>query len=158
MDTIDEVRDASRLRELAERYARTADAGDVDGFVSVFHPDAVLEVWRPERTDGPSGVRRGHGELAGVPPALRRYTRTDHRVLDVVTTMVDDDSATGAVTCEAHHVQVADDGAVEDLVMSVAYRDRYRRGADGVWRIAHRRVGIERIDVLPLTALPQEDS
>lgn len=142
--TADPARDVSLL-QLAQEYAAAADTGDVERFLTVFHPDAELVVFRPGDGDLPSSQRSGHDELAGIPPALGRYDSTDHRVLGGTYRTGADGEAVGEVRCEAHHVTRTDDGAHDD-VMTVRYDDVYRPDADGVWRIVRRRVTIERID------------
>jgi ketosteroid isomerase-like protein len=142
------------LRSLAERYAAGADSGDVEVFLSAFAEDAVLEVWRPGARDEPSSRRVGHAVLAEVPPALDRYVSTSHEVGECIYDL-GEGRAEGVVHCEAHHVSVvtdADGGPVgaHDDVMHIRYLDQYRRVDDGGWRIARRRVMIDRIDRTPV--------
>lgn len=129
--------DDPELRALSTTYAGAADGRDVDRFLSVFAPDAVLVVERPDRE---RSVLRGHGELARVPPALSRYDRTEHRLGESTSTRTSDTTATGEVDCEAHHVA----GAV-DTVMTITYVDEYVL-VDGAWRIARRVVRVLEIE------------
>jgi ketosteroid isomerase-like protein len=130
------------LRALSLAYAEAADRRDVAGFLAVFAPDGVVEVYRPLRGDEPTGVFRGHGELARIPASLARWPSTAHLVGDAAYRWEADGEASGVVACEAHHVRPADGtGGTTDEVMTIRYHDRYRR-ADGRWLIAHRQVRV----------------
>lgn len=118
----------SVLRALVERYAATVDTRTFERFDEVFTGDAVLETAR--------GVRSGLEEIRAAMQGLHRYVSTDHRVGES-SVVLDGETATGFVACEAHHVD--DTGA--DRVMTITYHDRYVATPDG-WRIAHRRLEV----------------
>jgi hypothetical protein len=131
-----EVADRLALHDLALAYAATADRRDAAGFTDLFLPDATLTA---RRGDGEPGVYTGTERLAEIPQRLARYHETVH----VVTNHrceIDGDDATGEAACRAHHVTVGDAGAT-DLVLTIRYRDAYRRTPDG-WRFAMRDVHI----------------
>jgi hypothetical protein len=123
------------LRALVLGYAAAADAGDTDGFRSLFLPDATLDTVPPG--DAPAHHYDGAEELSSIPSRLQSlYESTAHLVSD--TAFVVDDAAgtaTGTAACEAHHVA----GGV-DKVMTIRYQDRFGRDAGGAWRFAARRV------------------
>lgn len=131
-----------QLRHLAMAYARAADRGDVDLFLSAFHPDAVLNVYSPADQDNPDRVRRGHDELSKIPGMLRRYVRTFH-MLGQTRYEIGDDRATGEVYCSAHHLTVADDGTANDHVMLIRYQDVYEPNQAGDWKIRSRGVVVD---------------
>jgi hypothetical protein len=125
--------DRVELRALADRYARGVDRRDRAAYVGAFHPDGVLEIYRPRRTDVLAKRLEGHDELGRVTDDIGRYERTFH-VVGQATYDVDGDRATGEVYCVAHHV-VGD----TDRVMYIRYEDEYTR-RDGRWAIEVRRL------------------
>ncbi|SEP19864.1 nuclear transport factor 2 family protein [Trujillonella endophytica] len=141
----------AELGALSRRYAAAADNGDAAAFAAVFTPDGRLAVHYPADGDRPSTDLRGTGALTAVPGRLaERFDRTFH-LLGQVGTEPDGDEATGLVYCLAHHLSRS---AGTDLVMFLRYRDRYRRGDDGAWRIAERVGRIEWTETRPVDALP----
>ncbi len=134
------------LSTLSERYARGADRRDREVFVSVFDPDATLQVWNPTDTSEPGRLLRGHEELGRIPERLSVYERTYH-LLGQSSFQIDGADAVGEVHCLAHHLRVATE--TTDLVMFIRYHDRYRRGADGLWHIAARRVLVDWTETRP---------
>ena len=55
LDALDEVRMREAIRDLFARYAWSFDTGDVDGYVSTFEPDGVLDL--------PDGTFVGHDQI-----------------------------------------------------------------------------------------------
>lgn len=130
--------DAVALRRLVDRYAMTVDAGDGPGFAELFEEDALLQVYYGPESAGPPAETRGRDRLSAIPERLGRYDRTFHFVGNHVCS-VDGDGATGQTYCLAHHVNQNPMGGT-DYVMVICYDDTYRRGTDGCWRFARRRV------------------
>lgn len=128
------------LRLLSLAYAEAADRRDVAGFVAAFAPDGVVEVFRAERPGEPAGRFRGGEELARIPRSLVRWTSTAHLVGVAAYRWDGDGSLRGEEACEAHHVRPTTDGT-SDEVMTIRYRDRYRRVGEA-WRIARRQVHV----------------
>ena len=120
----------------------SVDRRDVDGFVSVFAPDGVLQVFDAGVADEPRSVLRGAAELARVIERISVYDATFH-FLGQATYASDGDGAgaTGEVYCTARHLTRSRHGAT-DFTMLIRYRDRYARGAGG-WRIADRSVLVD---------------
>jgi len=137
------------LRELAVRYARGVDRRDVDTFLGVFEPDAVVVVRRPSPTEPPSEIR-GHDRLAGIPKLIARYARTFH-FLGQSSYRDLGDEAEGEVHCIAHHLDLSGEAAT-DLVMFIRYQDRYARRPDGTWRISEREVLVDWTETRPAEA------
>lgn len=142
--------DVEELRALAATYARAVDRRDVAAFVGVFAGDAVLEVWNPASAPSPSGVCRGHGEIAAIVERITRFPRTFHFVGQSLYDVAPDDdrAAVGEVYCLAHHLT----GDGTDIVMFIRYDDHYGRDrADGRWRITHRRVLVDWTETHPVS-------
>ena len=133
--------DVDALRRLAATYARAVDRRDAALLATVFDEDAVLELYDPSTSDAPTGVRRGHAELAAIVDLIARFDATFHFVgqaLFDADADADGDGATGEVYCLAHHLAGGD-----DMVMFIRYDDRYRRADDGRWVITLRRVLVD---------------
>ena len=134
------------LRSLAEQYARGVDRhDDVDGFVALFLPDAVINIYDPSDTAEPRKVR-GTERLARIPELIQRYAKTFH-MLGQSTYEIGEGEATGEVYCIAHHL-TADDASPEgaggtDYVMFIRYEDTYRPDADGAWKFAQRNLRVD---------------
>ncbi|RBY84360.1 nuclear transport factor 2 family protein [Blastococcus sp. TF02A-26] len=138
-------------RALSQRYAAAADDGDAAAFAGVFTADGRLAVHYPGDGDHPSTDLTGPEALAAVPGRLaERFDRTFH-LLGQVGTVTDGDEATGLVYCLAHHLSRS---AGTDHVVFLRYRDRYRRGDDGTWRIAERIGTVEWTETRPVDGLP----
>jgi hypothetical protein len=110
------------IQELACRYARAADARDVDALVALFTPDGRL------------GAADGETLKDRFDRVLRRFYRSIHQVVGHVIDHIDGDAAEGTVYCRAEH----EDGD-RWVVMAICYFDRYRR-LDGCWRFEERLV------------------
>jgi ketosteroid isomerase-like protein len=139
------------LRRLVDGYARAVDRGDARGFVELFEPDAVLQVFYGEEADGPTSESRGHAQLGEIPNRVQsRYDRTFHFVGNHLCD-VEGDEATGEAYCLAHHLTRSPQGGT-DYVMHIRYQDTYRRRHGRAWRIAHRKLLVDWTELR--TALP----
>jgi ketosteroid isomerase-like protein len=141
MTSTDESAIRHELRSLAEGYARGVDRhDDVDGFVALFHPDAVISIHDPAESTEPREIR-GAERLAKIPETIQRYAKTFH-MLGQSTYSIGDGEATGEVYCIAHHLTPGQHGGT-DYVMFIRYEDTYRPGVDGAWKFAHRRLRVD---------------
>jgi ketosteroid isomerase-like protein len=130
------------LRRLVDGYARAVDRRDVDAFLALFHPDAVLLVYYAGEAAGPTTEARGHEALGLIPGRLgRRYPQTFHFVGNHLCD-VQGDEATGEAYCLAHHLNDGPAGGT-DYVMVIRYQDVYRRDGDGSWKFAQRKVLVD---------------
>ncbi len=121
------------LRHLVTAYARAVDTYDGPSFARLFAPQAVIEG---------TGVRIATPEaLAGVPDALRVFTKTFHAIYNTLF-RVDGDRATGVVYCAAHHLTPMSADKHDDLVMYLIYNDDYVRNGQA-WLFQKRKVDIE---------------
>ena len=134
--------EAIALRRVVDCYGMTVDRRDADGFVALFEPDAVLQVFYGPESAGPSSESRGHGDLRAIPTGVGdRFAKTFHFVGNHVCD-VSGEEATGEAYCLAHHMNDSPVGGT-DYVMAIRYQDRYRHGPDGTWRFAHRKVLVD---------------
>jgi ketosteroid isomerase-like protein len=146
-----EPRDALALHALAQQYASAVDRRDRERFLAVFADGAALRIHDPAERSTPSSELIGHEQLARVTERIARYDRTFHMV-GGGSYEVDGDTAAGEVMCVAHHVTrgaTAED--TYDDVMYIRYLDDFRRGADGAWLIAQRRLLVDFRQRLPAT-------
>src|SRR3954451_18120538 len=102
MPNADDAATRQELRALAERYARGVDRREVETFVALFHPDAVITIHDPSDTEEPRQIR-GAERLVRVPEAIKRYPATFH-MLGQSTYDIGDGEASGEVYCIAHHL------------------------------------------------------
>jgi hypothetical protein len=129
--------DLAALNQLAYRYAEAVDSCNVEAFLSVFASEARVQTFGPG-AEVPFGVATGHGELAGIPPAMRqRFTRTAHLMTNHLIDL-DGDSARGSLLCTARHL-LANGAGGTDLVVVIRYVDRYERRGD-LWLILDREI------------------
>ena len=137
-----EAADRLAIGDLAYRYAAGVDRRDQRLFLSAFHPDATLTVVRTD-ADGVEQVfvRTGHDELGAIPELIARYAKTFHFVGNHHCVLRGDE-ATGEVYCTAHHLE-SDGRGGTDHIMLIRYQDTYRRGPDGQWLIASRRLVVD---------------
>jgi hypothetical protein len=140
MSTTDDTAIRAELRSLAEQYARGVDRhDDVDAFVSLFLPDAVIEIFDPSDADEPRVVPSER--IARIPQSIQRYDRTFH-FLGQSTYDVGEGESTGEVYCIAHHLTPDHHGGT-NYVMYIRYEDTYRPDADGAWKFAKRRLRVD---------------
>ena len=86
--------------------------------------------------------------LRGLRRALR-YRATFHAVHNQTLEIAGDEAA-GETYCVANHL-FERDGRPVKLDWGIRYQDRYRRGADGTWRIARRELIVDWEQELPLS-------
>ena len=137
----DEAAIRFELRSLAEQYARGVDRrDDVDGFVALFLPDAVITIHDPSESEEPRELR-GTERLARIPEVIKGYPKTFH-MLGQSTYDIGDGEATGDVYCIAHHLTPGTHGGT-DHVMVIRYEDTYRTDSEGAWKFAQRRLRVD---------------
>lgn len=129
--------DRVALRDLVNRYAACVDDRDPAGVAALFTEDGVLTTAGPPRSMGPTHEHRGANRIREALAGLDELLGTFHAVTgEVFEAGSDADSATGRVSCLAHHVSERD-GSFKDVTWAVVYRDGYRRTPQG-WRFADR--------------------
>ncbi len=122
-----------QLEELKYRYVRALDHKDWDLFGSLFEPDATATYGKRLDFTGPDEIV--DYMRANLGPTMITVHQVHHPEFEV-----DGDTAT-AVWSLMDRVIMTEYRFLLDGVSF--YRDRYTRGPDGVWRIAH--TGYERI-------------
>jgi 3-phenylpropionate/cinnamic acid dioxygenase small subunit len=130
------VSDRLELAELAYVYASALDERDVEGFAALFTQEGHRGVYEPDSDVALLGYD-GRARIADAMALLDPYGETMH-VVSNHRVQVDGDEAAGVVYCLAHHNTVRD-GVMRNLVMTIRYYDRYRRGGEG-WRFSHRKI------------------
>lgn len=125
--------DEREIRRLTTIYARSVDAGDVESFLAIFTPDAILE--------GEAFRYDTREALAEIPRRLaRKYLRTYHTLLDSLIDLSGDE-ASGTTYSLAYHLTPATEGRANCYVMAITYSDAFQRTADG-WRLSRRRLDV----------------
>jgi hypothetical protein len=112
-----------QIRQLASRYAVALDARDLDTLVGLFVPDV-----RVGRSD--VGREALKGNFA---QQLRNLGVTILHVTNHVIDVVDEDHATGIVSCRGE-IEMGE----QWVVQSIQYHDVYER-RDGAWLFVRRR-------------------
>jgi hypothetical protein len=133
--TPDDLVTLREIEALTYRYLRTLDCKDWDGFAEVFEPEAT----------GSYGEGLEFGSAAEIVAFMRKSLGPDiitvHQVHHPEITVTDSgDAARGTWMLMDRVIAVSHGVLVEGAAM---YRDEYRRGSDGAWRIL--RTGYERI-------------
>lgn len=121
------------LEELKYRYFRALDHKDWDLFATVFTPDATAVYGSRLAFTGPGDIVSYMQENLG--PTMITLHQVHHPELTV-----DGDNATGTWSLMDRVIMTEYRFLLDGMS---TYRDRYERGDDGVWRIAH--TGYERV-------------
>lgn len=120
-----------RIRELVASYTHLGDAAKLDHMIELFHEDAQLDAFgTPYR--GHAAIRGFFAGIADGSTAGPARTFIRHYIANVTIDVTNPTEATGA---SYWHV-LSDVGAES----SGRYWDTYRRGLDGTWRFATRRI------------------
>lgn len=145
-DPVSTADDAARaaVHDLVARYAAAVDDRRFDVVADLFTDDAVLLAPDPPTALGPTVAHDGPAAIGAAMAALAGFTATFHAVHGVVVDLSDNETATGRVTCTAHHMNAGGDRH-RDLVWHLVYRDTYRHTGAG-WRFARRELRIISID------------
>lgn len=138
------MNDYEALRALVQRYARAADARDIDALVSLFHPDAVIEGSRgvqplDEWLDVMRQPSRWPTSMHVLGDPLIDLTAAALNAMDPDGGTLDADTPdAGTLDTYAVVYQLGDpaDGPA-DLTLGIRYLDQVVRHG-GQWRIRHR--------------------
>lgn len=130
---VDDLVTYRQLEELKYRYLRALDHKDWDLFAAVFTADATAAYGTRLTFDGPDEIVAYMRENLG--PNMITVHQLHHPEL-----VIEGDSATGTWSL-MDRVIMTDYRFLLDGMST--YQDRYQRGEDGVWRIAH--TGYERV-------------
>ncbi len=125
---------------MAYRYARAVDRRDWALAATLFTDDAVLV--------GPRFELVGREQILRGLRTVERYRATFHAVHNQ-TLEFSGDEAAGETYCVANHF-LERDGQARKLDWGIRYQDRYRRGADGAWRLCRRDLIVDWEQELPV--------
>jgi SnoaL-like domain len=133
--TADDLVALRAIEHLKYRYLRTLDLKDWDAFAEVFDPQAT----------GDYGEGLRFGSAAEIVDFMRGSLGPDvitvhHVHHPEIRLEGSGDAATGTWMLMDRVIAVSQRVLIEGAAV---YRDRYRRGADGCWRIVH--TGYERV-------------
>lgn len=116
------------LRALIQRYARAADARDVDGLAALFHPDAEIDGAR-----GRMPLAEWLATMAAPPARAVSMHLLGDPLLEV-----DEGAGTAAIDTYAVVYQMGDrDSGQADLTLGIRYQDEAVRH-EGHWVLRHR--------------------
>ena len=132
MDTGD-LLTVRQIEELKYRYVRALDTKDWDLFASTFTDDATATYGERLSFTGPADIVAFMRENLG--PSMVTVHQVHHPEI-----AIDGHEATGTWSLMDRVIMTEYRFLLDGASI---YRDRYRRGADGEWRIAH--TGYERI-------------
>lgn len=122
------------------RYGTTLDDGDPAGWSEVFTEDGVWEVGGPAaridfRLEGHEELRHFASNHSGAPTAWHKHCVVHPQVV------VSDGGDRATSTCYTFRLDGL--GGAPVVQSFGRYHDEFERGADGAWRIAHRRLVVE---------------
>ena len=121
--------DRAAIHDLLVTLALAQDERDWDALADCYLPDAVYV--------HPGGELHGVAEIVGrTRTALTPLDACQH-LLGTILVAIDEPEATGITYFQAQHVRRGLPGG-ELYIIAGTYRDRFRRGADSRWRVAHR--------------------
>ncbi len=121
------------LEDLKYRYFRALDHKDWDLFATVFTPDATAVYGTRLAFTGPGDIVSYMQENLG--PNMITLHQAHHPEFEV-----DGNSATGTWSLQDRVIMTEYRFILDGMS---TYQDRYERGEDGIWRIAH--TGYERV-------------
>lgn len=128
--------DDDQVEALLYRYAAAIDAGDFDGIGALFADGRLLD------PDG-NVIATGSDEVRALyEQTTRRYPDGTPRTRHVTTNaIIEVDTRAGTATSRSYFavLQQVDDGPLEAIIAG-RYHDTFRRGPDGAWAFAERRM------------------
>ncbi|MDA3630522.1 nuclear transport factor 2 family protein [Saccharopolyspora sp. WRP15-2] len=137
--------DRQALADLVARYAANVDQRSAGSALALFTDDAVLGVPAPPDELGPTSFLEGP-DIAVAMQVVERYPMTKHEIVGQLFDETEDPhTATGRISCIAHHLRRNSAGELEDLIWHLTYADTYRESG-GTWRYARREITIDWIE------------
>jgi len=127
--------DRAAIEDLVQRHAWLIDHGEADRVGELFTDDAGLYGAGPDKT--------GREAIAawGRQRAALRERRSRHVQSNVLVEPLSPDTARGWVVLTLYRHDGPGEGPAAPLLIG-EYADRYRKGPDGAWRFAERRLSI----------------
>jgi hypothetical protein len=153
-----ELEDHAAMRRLADVYCSAVDDGNAELMASLFADGGRLVVYRPGEWPGTAEPLRRWDGIEGFRKLLsvleQAYVRWVH-FLGNHWVEVDGDRASGEAYLFACHLRTGADGAEEEEVAVIRYKDFYVRTPDG-WRFEERNACRQWTTVRPLTPSTHE--
>ncbi len=144
------------LGDLVHRYAAHVDDRDFESAAGLFTPDAELAVPEPPANLRPVHSHRGPVAIGAALAAVAAVSRTEHAIVgEVYDAATRPGSATGRITCVAHHWDRRGEELV-DVVWHLRYDDEYE-STDAGWRISRRLLTVNAIEARPVRRLLPRD-
>ena len=143
-ETLAELADHSAITDVLHEYCEAVDEMRVDDVTAMFTEDCRFDRGNGNVFTG----RAALGEFLG--GGLTRYDATSHHLSNVRIALVDERTATVSSYVYAAHWYVGD---AETRELWARYRDILVK-ADGVWRIAERKIRMVGAKLYPLNASP----
>ena len=140
------------LTDLVHRYAALVDERQAAAVARLFTEDGILVSPDPPRSLDPVTEHAGRTAIEQAMAAVVALETSVHAITGVVLDAGEEpDTATGRVTCFAHHLTRRDDTPY-DVVWAVRYQDTYRRTPDG-WGFASRVATVDFLDARPIRSV-----
>jgi len=137
---INELESRVTLRDLVTDYCLCFDTHDWEGFISIWHVDAVWDIGPPFGSFvGHEGIHKAVHEV--LYPAWRE---THHLTSNLRVTFSDPDRARGV--CNVDCMGATKDNVVQ--MISATYTDDFER-RNGTWKIARRAVTMHYFNPIP---------
>lgn len=146
-DAVRRLIDRSEIRDVVTRYFMSADRRDFVAFLDCFVPGTTVD-YSDLLPVGPEETIEVVTDLIDRTMA-ERFGTTQH-FMGNHECVLEGDTARVETYCVAMHAHLdptTDDGA--HLTSALRYVDRFARGADGRWRIAHRQAVRDLAFLLP---------
>lgn len=128
------------IRQLKARYFRLLDQKRWDEWAQVFTEDVVIDT----RDDGVAELMEGRDNFVESLRPLIAEAQTTHHGHMPELELTGPDTATGVWAMEDHVIWPPEQGGMH-LWGNGWYEEEYRRGSDGVWRIAHMKLRRKRV-------------
>ena len=142
MPQVVDLADRLAAQDTIVAYANSLDDRDFDSYRRLFRPDVILEGF------GPKTIRGVDAWLEFVEKALAPYRQTQHMLGPQLAT-IDGDDADARTDLQAIHMMKEPAGEI--FTLWGTYQTRFRRGADGTWRIARHELVVRATDNQPGT-------
>ncbi|KAJ2981349.1 hypothetical protein NQ176_g2079 [Zarea fungicola] len=142
--------DRVAIRKLIDHYAHCADRRKTEGQMALFTENTHFVVFMEGEGTAASQELHSKEELRPVFEALKAYSHTMHfNGQSTLEFSEDGQTATGETYCIAHHV-TENAGQRQLMVAHLRYHDIVRKGVDGGWLFAERKLYLDWAETRPL--------
>ncbi|GBD15024.1 Gamma-hexachlorocyclohexane dehydrochlorinase [bacterium HR25] len=138
--TVDEelqaMRDREAIRAVIANYCRGVDMKDKALFLSLWEPDARWTFSEPFQSLSASGLQEIERAIEGI---WTTNKETYHYTCNSIITLRGDEAESVSDV-----LALGIDAKDRLTLIAASYHDRFRRGGDGAWRFAERRIQLHR--------------